>query len=97
MILLDCILHPLASHEKQKAGKFKAKSHPVPQNDGNRILSDNPLMIYDLRFTIWKIPRRWRKLAEQMRSGIFGNTGAVIERKRQEGGGAGLRLFTIYD
>ena len=27
--------------------------------------------IYDLRFTIWKIPRRWRNLAERERSGIF--------------------------
>ena len=24
-----------------------------------------------LRFTIWKIPRRWRNLVERMRSGIL--------------------------
>ena len=33
-----------------------------------------------LRFTIWEIPRRWRNLAEQMRSGIFWNEGMCGEK-----------------
>ena len=45
--------------------------------EGNRVDGSKALetgssdYVAHLRFTIWKIPRRWRNLAEQERRGMF--------------------------
>ena len=48
-----------------------------------------------IRFTIWKIPRHWRNLAERMRSEIL-KTMLLVGRKGA-GGGAGCLTAPIYD
>ena len=73
LVMYDGNFSALARGEAKRERRWKEGAWGDSGRKGAGRWTGAPeLPIYELRITIWRIPRRWRNLVERMRSGIFG-------------------------